>query len=149
MTIIKGEGKKMKMDYTDSAIIYLIIEIVTFTVLFLLGRLVQFFLNKEKVPYIARDVNDPRIICVYIYRIQKYGSRYIDYKFMKAAGSWKPVISKKSIFGITVVALVMCGMIVYMSGIKGLVCMGLPAALYVIALSVTRYYEAYRILMRN
>ena len=40
----------------------ILIEAVSLTVLFILGRLVQLLLNREKKPYISRDVNDSRLM---------------------------------------------------------------------------------------
>ena len=135
----------MKLD----DMIFMTAEMACFLILFILGRLVQFLLNKAKKPYVVRNENDPYHASVFIYRIRKYGNRYIEYRFTNAEGGWKPVIDKKNIIGCIIVALVMSGIIVYLSGIEGFLSMEMPVALYAVALAAARYIEAYILLMRN
>ena len=133
----------------ESSVIFFIAELGSVTVLFVLGKLVQLLLNSGKKPYVVRDVNDPSLTGVYIFRIRKYRSGYIEYKFRNENGSWKPVIDKKLINGVAIGVLIMAVIIVCLVGIKDFLLMGLPIALYVAALAVSRYHEAYRILMKN
>ena len=133
----------------ESSVIFFIAELGSVTVFFVLGKLVQLLLNPGKKPYVVRDVNDPSLTGVYIFRIRKYRSGYIEYKFRNEDGSWKPVIDKKMINGVAIGALIMAVILVCLVGIKDFLLMGLPIALYVAALAVSRYHEAYRILMKN
>ena len=133
----------------ESSVIFFIAELGSITVLFVLGKLVQLLLNSGKKPYVVRDVNDPSLTGVYIFRIRKYRSGYTEYKFRNENGSWKPVIDKKMINGVAIGALIMAVILVCLVGIKDFLLMGLPIALFVAALAVSRYHEAYRILMKN
>ena len=135
----------MKLDN----MILMTVEMACMLVLFIVGMVVQFLINKAKKPYVVRNVNEPYLARVFIYRIVKHGSRYIEYTFTNADGGWKPVIEKRSIIGYTVMALIMSGIVIYLSGIEGLLCMGMPVALFAVALTVARYVEAYIILMKN
>ena len=128
---------------------FMLAELIALTLLFILERLLQHLLNSQKKPYKAVNANDPSLISVYIYRIRKYGRRYVEYRFRNENGSWKPVIDKNTIIGITVVLLIMFGIIVYLVGVRDFLFMALPVALFAVALVVTRHVEAYRVLMKN
>ena len=128
---------------------FMLAELVASTLLFVLGRLAQLLLNSKKPPYKAVNVDDPSLISVYIFRIRKYNSGYIEYRFRNENGRWKRVINKKMIIGITIAVLVLSGIIVFLVGIKDFLLMAFPIALYVVVLSVTQYFEAYRVLTKN
>ena len=132
-----------------STIIFMLAETVLLTGLFVLGILVRLLLNKEKKPYVVRNPYDPNRVGVNIYRIRKYGSRYIEYQFRNEGGSWKPVIDKKNIIGVAIAMLIMSVIMCCLVGIIDFLLMMLPVALFAFALSVSRYYEAYRVLMKS
>ena len=126
----------------------ILIEAVSLTVLFILGRLVQLLLNREKKPYISRDVNDSRLIRVYIYRIQR-GTGFSEYIFRKDGGRWRPVIGRFDLICGIMIVLIFAGIMFFSGGLSELLLYGIPLALYGAAVVAARYYEAYRILMKE
>ena len=49
---------------------------------------------------------------------------------MNVDGRWKPVKNKRSLIVGTIVVLIMCGLLIYLAGIKGFLVMGLPVAFF-------------------
>lgn len=134
------------MDFTLN---FMILETAAMLVIFVLGRLIQFLLNVEKKPYVVRNVNDPGSASVYIYRIQRSGSRHMEYKFLNAGGRWKPVIDKASIIGVVAAVIIVGGILLYTKGIINTLILGLPLALYGALVASARYIEAYTVLMKE
>ena len=132
-----------------AAIILFFEEMVSLTVLFVLGKLMRPLLNSKKPPYIVRNVYDPSMISVFVYRVQKLGSRHVEYKFRNENGSWKPVPDKRNIIGGIIGALIMSVIMICLVGFIEFIIMAFPVALFVGALFASRYHEAYRILMKN
>ena len=139
----------MNLDDTNFLIFYMLMEIALLMVLFIVGRLVQLLANMRKKPYVVRDEYDPYLASAYIFRIQRYGNRYVEYKFRNVDGSWKPVIDKRSLIYIAILALILFGIMLGLAGFKGFLVLGVPLLIYTSALTATQYYEAYRLLMQN
>ena len=128
---------------------FMMLETASMLVVFVLGRLIQFLLNVEKKPYVVRNVNDPGTASVYIYRIQRSGSRHMEYKFLNADGRWKPVIDKASIIGAAAAVIIVGGILLYTKGINNTLILGLPLVLYGGMVAAARYIEAYTVLMKD